>query len=1510
MVVALLATLKAGGAYVPLDLDYPAERLAFMLADSAPRVLITQTTVRTALGVLPPSLAVLELDAAARPWDASPATNSDPLALGLRPSHLAYVIYTSGSTGAPKGVMVEHRNVINFFAGMDTALGAHAPGTWLGVTSLSFDISVLELCWTLTRGHAVVVAAGQERVAELLSRHGVTHLQCTPSMARMLALDASAAAGLARLQRLLVGGEALPAPLASDLLRMVAGTVTNMYGPTETTIWSAQHPLHAVDGAVPLGRALANQRLYVLDAHRQPVPVGVAGEIHIGGAGVARGYLNRPELTLDRFVQDPFAAEPGARMYRTGDRGRWRPDGTIDFLGRTDHQVKVRGFRIELGEIEARLLQHPGVREAVVLAREDAPGDKRLVAYVVGEPVPPEALRTHLASALPEYAVPAAYVLLQALPLTPNGKLDRRALPAPSDTAFGQHTYEAPEGELESTLASIWSELLGVQRIGRREDFFALGGHSLLAVQLASRLRVRLGCEVPLAELFAQPTLTGFAQRVAAAPATALPAIVPAAREASLPLSFAQQRLWFLAQLDARAAAAYAIPGGVRLKGALDVDALHAVLDRIVARHEVLRTSFASVKGEPVQVTAAPDVGFALTLDDLSEHPEPEAELEHLAAQEAGAPFDLERDPLIRGRLVRLGHDDHALLVTTHHIVSDGWSMGVLVNEFSALYAAYSQGQPDPLPALPLQYADYAVWQRRWITGEVLQRQLDFWRDHLSGAPALLELPTDRPRPPVQDYAGASFGFELDPELSANLKALSQRHGTTLFMTLLAAWAALLARLSGQSDVVIGTPVANRHRAEIEPLIGFFVNTQALRVDLSGSPTVAQLLAQVRATALAAQEHQDIPFEQVVEAVSSTRSLAHSPVFQVMFAWQNTPAGNLELPGLQLQPVGVDAPNVKFDLELSLQDAGDCIAGHVGYACALFDRATVKRHVAHWQILLRALVVDDQAIVARLPLLSDDEQHQLVYGFNDTAASFPAERCIHELFEAQVERTPEATALVFEGTSVSYAELNAQANRLAHHLIALSVRPDSLVAIALPRGIDMVVALLATLKAGGAYVPLDLDYPAERLAFMLADSAPRVLITHSSVRPALSTLPPSLPALDLDAEPRPWESLPVGNIDADAMGVSPAHLAYVIYTSGSTGRPKAVAVEHRQLANLVGWHDRTFGLRAGERSSSVAGTGFDAATWETWPPLCAGATLVLPPAHLSRDAQALLDWWHREPLDVSFLPTPLAEHALTNAQGHPTLRTLLTGGDRLRQLPGRLPGFALINNYGPTETTVVATSGAVQQPGKTPHIGRPIANARIYILDAHGAPVPVGVAGEIHIGGTGVARGYLTRPELTAECFVPDPFAAQPGARMYRTGDLARWRTDGTIEFVGRDDQQVKVRGFRIELGEIEAALRSHPEVREAVVLAREDAAGDKRLVAYVVSSAAPEVLRQHLGSRLPEYMVPAAYVALDSLPLTPNGKLDRRALPAPRRMPSARALTRLRKARSRPSSPTFGANC
>ncbi|HET7461859.1 MAG TPA: amino acid adenylation domain-containing protein, partial [Longimicrobium sp.] len=1301
----------------------------------------------------------------------------------------------------------------------------------------------------------------------------------------------------ASVKTLNLGGEALPNALAQGLYALESvEKVGNLYGPTEDTTYSTYYVVPRGAGQVLVGTPVANTRAYVLDGHLQPVPAGVAGELYLAGDGLSRGYANRPAMTAERFVPCPFGA-PGARMYRVMDRVRRRADGEIEYLGRLDFQVKVRGYRIELGEIEARLAEHPGVRAPVVLVREDAPGDRRLAAYYLAdEPVAIETLKTHLADRLPGYMVPAAYVWMEAYPLTPNGKVDRRALPAPAVDAYAAREYEAPVGETEQVVAGIWAELLGAERVGRRDDFLDLGGHSLVAVRVVSRVREALGVEASPRDLFERPVLADFARGVQTAARAEAAAIERVDRTGNVPLSFAQQRLWFLEQMG-NLGSTYHLPLGLRLRGDLDRGALVRSLDRIVARHEALRTTFPTVEGEPAQhVAPVEESRFRLVEHDLRASADAETELRRLAADEASAPFDLARGPLIRGRLVRMAADDHVLLLTMHHIVSDGWSMGVLHRELGALYAAFARGQADPLPPLPVQYADYAAWQRRWLEGDILQRQADYWRQTLSGAPELLELPTDHPRPARQDFAGASLKVELDEALTAALRALGQRHGATLHMTLLAGWAAVLARLSGQDEVVVGTPSANRGRSEIEGLIGFFVNTLALRVDLSGSPSVAELLGRVKERSLGAQHHQDIPFEQVVELVQPVRSLAHTPLFQAMFAWQNAPASRLELPGLALGPLDPadsgDAPSqvsAKFDLSLVLWEDGGRIEGAVEYATALFERETVERWLGYLRRALEGMVADGRRSVERLELLSAPERRRVVEEFNAGRAEHPREVFVHERFEAQVERTPGAAALVFEDETLSYTELNARANRLAHHLRSLGVGPEARVGICVERGLEMVVGVLAVLKAGGAYLPLDPAYPTERLRYMLEDGAPAALLTEPALRPLFADA--TFPVVELGAPGAAWDERPASNPRRD--GLEAGHLAYVIYTSGSTGRPKGVRVPHGSLGATLAVAGDAFGFGAGDRFPSLASFAFDIWLFETLLPLLGGGTVRLVPRDRVPDVPRLVE--DLAGCTVLHAVPALMRRIVEEVRATPegvlgTLRHAFVGGDAvapdlLEEMRIAFPAAEIHVLYGPTEAAIICAAHRLGgEAAARQMVGRPLGNAALYVVEPGGTVAPVGVAGELCLGGASVARDYLGRPGLTAERFVPDPFAVDPGARLYRTGDRVRWLASGELEFLGRTDHQVKVRGFRIEPGEIEARLAEHPGVREAVVLVREDTPGEKRLVAYVAGdeTAGADVLRAHLSERLPEYMVPAAYVRLEALPLTPNGKVDRKALPAP----------------------------
>ncbi|WP_420124963.1 amino acid adenylation domain-containing protein [Longimicrobium sp.] len=1494
LVVAVLGVLKAGGAYLPLDPGYPRERLLDMVQDCAPVVMLTQDALADRLAGL--NLPLLALDEGAAWWAEQPDT--DPERAALTPEHLTYVIYTSGSTGRPKGVEMTHGGASNLLHWYLGATGMSDRDAVLVVTSFSFHLTQRNLMAPLFVGGQVHLAREPfepHRIAAQIVASGISMMNVTPT--GFQALVGHAIGGL----RIVVfGGEPLyPRQLAR--VPEPRPVFLNPYGSTEATGITTHH-FARVDlssygsRAMPPGRPIANAQIYVLDGVGEPVPVGVTGELYLGGAGVTRGYRRLPAQTAERYLPDPFAPTPGARMYRTGDLGRWLPDGTVEFMGRGDAQVKVRGFRIELGEIEARLAEHAAVHEVVVVARDGEIGDPRLVAYYTGDETRAAALRGHLAERLPEYMVPAAFVHMDALPVNPNGKLDRKALPAP-EFASDEEAYVAPRTAVEEVLAGIWAEVLGVARLGVEASFFELGGHSLLATRVVSRVREVFAVELPLRAFFEGPTVAELTVRVEEmrrAGMAVLPPVVPTERTQAPPLSFAQQRLWFLEQMG-NLGGTYHIPMRLRLRGGLDRGALARSLDRIVARHEALRTSFPTVDGEPVQrIAPAAESAFRLVEHDLQAAPEAEDELHRLVSDEAGAPFDLAQGPLIRGRLVRMAADDHVLLLTMHHIVSDGWSMGVLHRELGALYAAFARGQADPLPPLPVQYADYAAWHRRLVEGEVLRRQAEYWRETLAGAPELLELPTDHPRPAKQDFAGASVNVELDEALAAALRTLGQRHGTTLFMTLLAGWAAVLARLSGQDEVVVGTPTANRGRSEIEGLIGFFVNTLALRVDLSGSPSVAELLGRVKERALAAQHHQDIPFEQVVEHVHPVRSLAHTPVFQVMFGWQNAPGGSLAMPGLALGPLdpagsgGSPFPaSAKTDLSLTLWEEGGRIAGVVEYATALFDRATVQRHVGYLRRVLEQMAADDAAPVDRLKLLSAAERHTVVEAWNATGAAFPADACIHELFEAQVERTPGAVAVTFERERLTYAELNAQANRLAHHLRALGVGPEVRVAVCVKRGMETVVALLAVLKAGGGYVPLDPMNPEDRLRYALADSAPAALLTGGPLVARFADA--GMRIVNVDA-PAAWDAYPASNPDRARSGVRPEHLAYVIYTSGSTGRPKGVLVRHGSLVSLLAVTRAAFGVGPGDVMPALASSAFDISLFELLLPLVAGAELRLVLLQRVMDARALMS----EIADVTLLhavPALMREIAEVERRAPrlARLRGTFVGGDQvpadlLAEMSAAFPAARTHILYGPTEATILASAHAVPADGAVAGhpIGRPLGNVRLYVCDPLGQPQPVGVAGELLIGGAGVARGYLGRPALTAERFVPDPFSTAPGARLYRTGDRVRWKESGVLDFLGRTDFQVKIRGFRIELGEIEARLREHPAVRQAAVLAREDVPGRKRLVAYVVGEAPADALKAHLEARLPGYMVPGVYVRLETLPLTSNGKLDRRALPVP----------------------------
>jgi amino acid adenylation domain-containing protein len=1498
MIVGILGVLKAGGAYVPLDPALPADRLAFMLQDTAARVVLTLGHLKERV---PPGAAeIFCLDA---DWAAIATQPDAPIELLSGPRNLVYVIYTSGSTGRPKGVLVEHRNFVNNVRAQATALGIGPGSRVLHFVPFSFDASQSEIFRTLTGGATLCMARSDvlvpgQALFDLLRDEAVTMMTMpAPVMAAMPRNPVE----LPGLRTIIIGGDTCPPDVIAVYAR--GRDFFNGYGPTEATVCATMAHGWDVNRPAPLGRPIANTRVYVLDRRLRPVPVGVPGELYIGGDGVTRGYLHQPHLTAAAFLPDPFAMQAGARMYRSGDRAFWRPDGQLEFLGRVDEQVKVRGYRIELGEVDAALAQHPGLREAVVVARPDSTGNQRLIAYVVAgqEPGPAAAdLRTFLRGRLPEYMVPSLFVSLAALPKMGHGKVDRKALPAPdAGRRESDEDFVPPRTPAEELVASVWADVLKIERVGAFDNFFELGGHSLMATQVVSRVKAAFGVEVPLRALLDSATVAGLTEHVEKARRLAAlkeqaPPLVPAGRGRELPLSFAQQRLWFFDQLEP-GNLFYNLPNAIRLRGTLDADALRRALTEIVRRHEVLRTSFANREGEPVQVIA-PAANVLLPVTELAGLPEAEREAKarELATQETRKPFSLANGPLVRTGLLRLAADDHVLLVTMHHIVTDGWSMGgVFFRELATLYRAFTSGQPSPLPELPVQYVDFAVWQRQWLQGDVLERQLAYWRDRLAGVPPL-ELPTDRPRPAEQTFRGAHQALRLPAELSEHLQALSRKEGVTLFMTLAAAFQALLSRYSGQDDVAIGTPIAGRNHPAIEGLIGFFVNTLVLRTDLSGNPSFRELLKRVRETCLGAYDHQDVPFEKLVEELQHDRDMSRSPLFQVMFVHQNAPKTGMKLGDLTLSPQEADRTiTAKFDLTLSVTEGKQGLGVVVKYNTDLFDSATMERFLGHFRVLLETAAADLDRPLGSVNFLTDAERRQVLDEWNRTEYSFPAGGCVHQMFELHAAERPEAVALSYYGRTLTYRELNRRANRLARHLKALGVGPEKSVALVLERSPGFITAVLGVLKAGGAYVPLDSGQPIERLAFMITDAAATAVLTQRSLRAALPEF--AGPVVELD-EMFPPESGAVGTPEDDAnpqSGVGPANLVYVLFTSGSTGQPKGVLVYHGALANTVRAQNRAFGTSADSRVMHYVMTHFDASQGEIFRTLTVGATLFMVRQDDLIPGPELTRLYRRLRITNATLPTSVM--AALPEEEMPELRQINAGGEACPAETAAFwaPGRQFFNGYGPTEATICATLATGWDLRKRPPIGRPVDNGRAYVLDANLRPAPVGVPGELFIGGAGVARGYLNRPDLTAASFLPDPFAALPGARMYRTGDRARWLPDGQLDFLGRADGQVKIRGFRVELGEIESVLRQHGSLKDLAVVAREDTPGQARLVAYGVAQRSPAPtaaeLRDFIKSKLPEYMVPSSIVFLESLPRTANGKVNRRALPAPAATPTER---------------------
>nr|QEO74128.1 condensation domain-containing protein [uncultured bacterium] len=1474
MVVGMLGVLEAGGAYLPLDPVYPRERLSFMQEDSGAGVVLTRESFA-------------DLDAETSTEGRNPV-----------PANGAYVIYTSGSTGKPKGVLVPHSSLVNYVLSTAEEGGIGPADRVLQFASMSFDTSAEEIYPCLTRGATLVLrddamGSSPEVFVREVERLGITVLDLpTAFWHELVAQDLEWPISV---RLVIIGGEQAHAAQLDAWRERVGDRIRllNTYGPTEATIVTTRRDVTGprdFPGEVPIGRPVPGAHIHVVSRDLEPLPPGLDGELVIGGAGVARGYLGRPDLTAERFVPDPFAE--GSRLYRTGDLARWLPAGELEFRGRADHQVKVRGFRIELGEIEAALRRLPGVREAAVLVREAAPGDRRIVAYVVGESA---GLRSGLKKTLPDYMLPSAFVTLESLPLTPSGKVDRRALPAPGaarpDLDAG---FTAPRNPVEDMLAGIFCDVLKLDRVGVDDDFFVLGGHSLLVAQVATRARQALGFELPIPEIFRRSTVARLAELVEKGGADGMPELPPLQRVPRdgrpIPLSFPQERVWFLNQLTPGGNIAYNFQFTLTFHGPLDVAVLEAAFTEMVRRHEILRTSFPSVDGRPVQVIHPPQP-VRLPVVDLRGVPEREAITERLVAETLTVPFDVTQAPLIRWRLLRMDEQEWMLIQVEQHFIHDGWSYAVLLGELKALYSAFLRGEPSPLPELPIQFADFAHWQRGWMQGEAMERLLAYWKRNLAGNPTPTEIPTDRPRPPRSTFRGDVQMFPFPPELYLELRQFSRRQGFTLYMTMLAGFFSLLHRYSGQEDLLIATTIANRRTEEIEKLIGMIVNTILLRGQVSGQQDVRELLGRVRDLTLEAYAHQDMPFDRLVQELRPERQLGRNPLFQIMYNFHDAAVPDLDFGGMRAVRRVRGNRSAKVDLNVIFVPRGEQRIGmeareedrhavlHWEYNTDLFDLETMQRMSRHYMTLLAGFLEDPKRPLSELPLLTQEERRQVIEDWNDTAMEERIGTLLHDAFAARAALHPLREAVRFAGHGLTYGELNARANRLAHVLRGLGVGPEVLVGLCVERSLDMMVGLLGVLKAGGAYVPLDPSYPADRLAFVLEDARIPVLLTQSSLRSRLDVVQQAkAQVIAIDEIGFESAAEPVRLAD-------PENLAYVIYTSGSTGRPKGVGIPHRAAVNFLTSMARRPGLSEADTLVAVTTLSFDIAVLELFLPLAVGGRVEVAGRDTAADGMQLAALLASSGA-TAMQATPATWRVLLEAgwPGDPGLKALCGGealpGDLATALRDRVG--SLWNVYGPTETTVWSTIHCVEDELPVP-IGRPIANTSAFVLDRNLEPVPQGIPGELFLGGEGVARGYIGRPDLTAERFVPDRFR---GGRLYRTGDLARYRKGSVLEFLGRADHQVKVRGFRIELGEIEAVLGAQPSVGAAVVAARADAAGDSRLVAYVVPAVGERLnvpeLRAALERKLPDYMVPSVFLELPKLPLTPNGKVDRKALPAP----------------------------
>lgn len=1474
-IISLLAVLKLGAAYVPIDPAYPTERITYMLHDSEASLVLTDTQWSQKCVFPAERVVYIDLERSA-----IASMSADSVSQITSHDQLSYVIYTSGSTGQPKGVMISHRSLLNLIFWHLNEYQLTSADRTSYLAGPAFDASVWEIWPTLVAGATLCIPDEEKRISPeelqswLIAEKITVSFLPTPLLERVLTLKWPKQTDL---RTLLTGGDQLRQTPPADF----PIEVVNHYGPTENTVVTTAFRVSSrqdKSSFPPIGRPIANTEVYVLDRFLQPVPLGVPGELYVGGRGLSQGYFRRPELTAERFIPHPFSTEPGAKLYRTGDQVRWLPDGNLAFLGRLDDQVKIRGFRVELGEIEQVLCQHQEVRQAVVLVREDQRGEKQLVAYLQLKRNADIDWRSYLSRKLPDYMVPAAFVVLDSFPLTPNGKVDRRALPAPKLTS---DRYVAPETETEKKIAAIWEEVFQKKPIGRKDHFLARGGHSLLAAQIMARVNQRFAVKLP----FSLPMEAGTVQRLAKEvdrqkeriDSSSSLLAAQDSKKSMLPMSFAQQRLWFLQRLRPDQTA-YHIPFVLRIRGRLDTLSLKRSIDRLVHRHPQLRTVFSEVDGETVQIVKETmDVGWSV--QDFRKSSSPEKEAERWIEEEAATPFQLQDGPLLRCHLLQIGGNDWLFLIHMHHIISDGWSMGVFLEELWQYYVADQKGEECLLAEQPVQYTDFTLWQQKWCKQTEIQHQLTYWKQKLADVP-VLQLPTDQPRPPVQTFVGDTYECIIPKDLLQRLKQLSQQENSTLFMTMLAAFQVLLYRYTGQRDFAVGSPIAGRNHPELEKIIGFFVNTLVFRTPIAGTTSFRNQLQQVRQTTLEAYAYQDVPFDQLVTTLQPERKLSHSPLFQVMFGFQELPEMTEKINGLEVETIGLKHKTAKFDLTLMLYQKGERLIAAFEYNSDLFRSMTIKRMADNFLTLLTGIVEQPEQQVGKLPLLSRVERQQLT-SWNDTATVPMQTTCIHRLFEQQVEATPEKLAVRYQNQTLRYRELNERANQLAHYLQRWGVTRGTFVGVCLDRSPELLIAILAILKTGAAYVPLDPQYPTARIAYMLEDAKPKVVLTEQKWRKVLPKTTEKVICIDQEQSiiSKEQKENPEGF-------VHPSDLAYLIYTSGSTGKPKGVMIEHQSATILITWAQRTFLPEEREGVLATTSICFDLSVFEMFVPLSCGGCVILA----------------ENALELPFLPArdqvtlvntvPSAAKELINVKGIPaSVKVINLAGEPLpltlvQQLYKESSVEKVYNLYGPSEDTTYSTYALIgREEQQQPVIGRPLDHTRLYVLDENLELVPIGVPGELYIGGAGLARGYLNKPKLTQERFISSHSLPREEV-IYKTGDLVRYREDGMLEFLGRLDHQVKIRGFRVELGEIEHHLRQHPAVSEVVVVAHEEQQRTKSLVAYLVLNQQQELSReewqQYLKERLPDYMIPTTFMILDQLPLTPNGKVDRKRLPSP----------------------------